>query len=146
MRETRCVFACALLLACASTLGCSASSSTQTPDATTFATAPIAAVTSASGAHTVTVFPATTGIVQGIDSIEFVVTDAASGSPVDGLTLGIVPWMPAMGHGSSVVPSVRPMGDGAYVATNVVLFMPGTWELRTSLATDDSAVVTLDVP
>jgi len=139
MRETTFVLACALLV------GCSASS-TPAPGATTFATTPIGAVTSTSGARTVTVFPATSGVVQGIDTVEFVVTDATTGAPVDGLTLGIVPWMPAMGHGSSVVPSVEPAGDGAYVATNVVLFMPGTWELRTSLGTADSAVVTLDVP
>ena len=35
-------------------------------------------------------------------------------------------------HGA-VVPTVTAAGQGRYVAANVVLFMPGTWELRTTI-------------
>jgi hypothetical protein len=67
---------------------------------------------------------------------------------VTGLSLDVVPWMPAMGHGSSTVPSVRDEGDGIYVVDHVVLFMPGQWDLRTAVsgALVDKLDVSVDVP
>jgi hypothetical protein len=41
--------------------------------------------------------------------------------------------MPLMGHGSSVTPLVKETGGGVYEVSDVVLFMPGLWELRTTL-------------
>jgi hypothetical protein len=55
------------------------------------------------------------------------------GAPVDGLALAVVPWMPTHDHGASVVPSVTPLGSGAYHIAHVDLFMPGTWQLRMTL-------------
>jgi YtkA-like len=142
----RCSFlARALLLSCMSVLACSASTSQAPPSATTFATTPMGVVTSSSGTRTVTMYPASTGLVQGLNTIELVVTDARTSAPVDGLTMSIVPWMPTMGHGSSAIPVVQPEGGGVYVARDVSLFMPGTWQLRTNLTTDDDAVVTVDI-
>jgi hypothetical protein len=57
----------------------------------------------------------------------------ASGAPADGLTIGVVPWMPAHGHGSAVGPTVSAEGDGVYEVENLYLFMPGDWELRMSI-------------
>ena len=78
------------------------------------------------------------------------------GAPVDGLQLTVEPWMPAMGHGSSVAPDVTPLGDGRYEVSRLVLFMQGQWELRVlltppssenaaSAAPSDTAVVAFSV-
>jgi hypothetical protein len=64
---------------------------------------------------------------------------------VDGLQLTVVPWMPAMGHGASMTPTVTPRGNGDYFVTNVVCAMPGTWELRVTGAGDDTTVISLEV-
>jgi hypothetical protein len=79
--------------------------------------------------------------VQGIDSVQYVFTDK-DGAPVDGLTLAVQPWMPTMGHGSSIVPTVTASGDGTYVVTDVELFMPGEWVLRTTIGGAESDSVT----
>jgi hypothetical protein len=42
--------------------------------------------------------------------------------------------MPQMGHGTSVTPVVKDVGDGVYQVTDVYLFMAGLWELRTNIA------------
>ncbi len=72
-------------------------------------------------------------VVRGTNTLEIDVTDA-SGAGVDGLVLDVVPWMPAMGHGASVAPSVHPEGGGVYRVSNLELFMPGLWQLETSFA------------
>jgi hypothetical protein len=84
---------------------------------------------------------------EGSLSVRYVITDATSAQPVDGLSLSIVPWMPAMGHGTSVVPSVSAGGGGVYNLSNVYLFMPGQWQLRTAIsgAVTDSAAPELMV-
>ena len=87
---------------------------------------------------------------QGNDTVEFTVDDA-QGQPQDGLSLAVVPFMPAMKHGTSVVPTVTAAGQGRYVAANVVLFMPGTWELRTTItgavgAASDTLAPAFEVP
>jgi hypothetical protein len=41
--------------------------------------------------------------------------------------------MPAMGHGTSVIPIIEEDSPGTYVVRDVDFFMPGTWELRTSI-------------
>jgi hypothetical protein len=86
-------------------------------------------------------------LLSGLDCIELVVTDAQTGAPVDGLTVAMTPWMPAMGHGADVTPQVTALGDGRYVFTDVSLFMPGEWELRTQItgAMTDSVDPTFNV-
>lgn len=72
----------------------------------------------------------------------------AHGAPVDGLALTVVPWMATHGHGASVVPSVTPLGNGAYHVEHVDLFMPGRWMLQMTLgagSTADHATASLDV-
>jgi hypothetical protein len=84
----------------------------------------------------------------GNGSWSYTITDTASGRPAAGLSLDVVPWMPAMGHGTSTTPSVSDTGGGVYVIDDVVLFMPGQWDLRTAISgpEDDKLVVSVDVP
>ncbi|MFO0591026.1 MAG: FixH family protein [Polyangiaceae bacterium] len=84
---------------------------------------------------------------RGLTDVELRVATPA-GAPVDGLELTALPWMPDMGHGASVKPSVAPDGDGRYLVTNVEMFMPGRWELRlqTTGAVEDSAKVSFQIP
>jgi hypothetical protein len=98
-----------------------------------FSGSPALSVASASGALTVAVRFSPETPVIGLDAAELTVTDA-SAAPVAGLTVTVVPWMPAHGHGSSTTPVVSETGPGVYVATPLALPMPGEWELRTTLS------------
>jgi hypothetical protein len=69
-------------------------------------------------------------LVAGLQCVELVVSDPSTGATLDGLTITMTPWMPAMGHGASVTPLLTALGQGRYVFTNVSLFMPGEWQLR----------------
>jgi YtkA-like protein len=71
---------------------------------------------------------------RGVQTIQLVIRDAATDAPESGLTLGVLPWMPAMGHGASLTPNVSEGPPGTYVVGDVDFFMPGTWELRTSIS------------
>jgi hypothetical protein len=84
---------------------------------------------------------------KGTLDVTYLVTDAA-GAPVDGLVLQVLPWMPAHGHGTSASVAVTPLGNGAYLASPVYLYMAGHWELQTEIAGDvsDSVVPTIDIP
>jgi hypothetical protein len=92
----------------------------------------VAQATSGTGAYDVTVLAHSPMPVRGNHTVQLVVT--TSGAPADDLALTIVPWMPAMGHGTSVQPTVTPLGGGAYQLDDVDLFMAGLWELRTTIA------------
>jgi hypothetical protein len=135
----------AMAMACS--FGCFGCSTTSTPPTSTedFATTPLGTVVSTSGTYVVTVYGPAQGLVQGVNAVELVITDAQSMGPVDGLVVTVVPWMPAMGHGSSAVPVIQPKGAGTYVVTDVSLVMAGTWQLRASVASDDTAVVTVEI-
>jgi len=70
--------------------------------------------------------------VRGVDAVQLQIDDSV-GTPVDGLSIEAVPWMPAHGHGTSTRPKVEPQGGGIYELTNVSLYMAGLWELRSTL-------------
>jgi hypothetical protein len=82
---------------------------------------------------------------RGSLEVEYTVTKA--GAPLDGLTIAVTPFMPDMGHGATVDPTVTAEGDGRYRITDVEVYMAGRWELRTTLsgAIEDTAVVELQV-
>jgi hypothetical protein len=82
----------------------------------------------------------------GVSQVQYRVTDG-SGAARDDLTLDVVPWMPSMGHGASVRPQATASGGGAYVLTDVDFFMPGHWELRTTVggAVTDTVTPAFDV-
>ncbi len=85
--------------------------------------------------------------IVGVVPFELRVVDV-DGQGVPGLDIQITPYMPRMGHGTSVVPSATDQGDGRYLVDNVDLIMPGEWELRTSLSgpASGSAAPSFDVP
>ncbi len=69
---------------------------------------------------------------RGVATIRFTIEDK-SGAPLDGLQLTVLPWMNAMGHGTSVAPTVTALGGGIYDVSNVYLPMPGQWDLKTTI-------------
>lgn len=95
---------------------------------------------SSSGALTLWVMNET--ISRGINVVELCVTKASTEDPVDDLEMEMVPYMPAMGHGSSGPSSSVALGAGCYEFSGIVLNMAGTWELRTLIrgAYEDAAV------
>jgi hypothetical protein len=139
-------FACLLLSGCGSSD--SASSAPSCSSQSEFPSEPLTTVTSSSGLLHVDLHAAPyQPLVAGVGCVELVVTDASTGASVDGLTVSMTPWMPAMGHGTSVTPVLTPLGQGRYVFTNVSLFMPGEWQLRTQFSgsVKDSVAPTFSV-
>jgi YtkA-like len=120
------VFGALLLAACSS-------APAQSDSDVTFPLGALTSSTTDTGALKVEVRTSPQPPAAGNLVVELTLTDPA-GAPKDGLVLSVVPWMPAMGHGTSITPEVTPKGGGVYVITNVSLFMPGDWELRTSIS------------
>jgi hypothetical protein len=69
------------------------------------------------------------------------ITDG-SGNPVSDATITVKPWMPDMGHGSSVTPQVMPMSNGTYQITLLDLFMPGIWTNTFTISTPSTPATT----
>lgn len=72
------------------------------------------------------------------------------GSPMDGATFHVTPFMPAHQHGTPVEVQITPAGmPGQYTLSPVNLWMPGVWETTidvTSGATTDNAVYRFCIP
>ena len=113
--------------------GCGGQGSMPAAPVLVFAGAPAVTVASASGQLTIDVWWSPTQPTVGYDAAQLSITDA-TGAPVSGLGLTIVPWMPADGHGASVEPSVAEVSPGTYVATPIDFFMAGRWELMTAIS------------
>ena len=134
-------------------VGCGGQASEPTAPALVFPGPPALTVASASGQLTIALWWSPQQPTVGYDATQLSITDAA-GTPVTGLALTIVPFMPAHGHGASVEPTVSETTPGVYVATPLDFFMAGHWELMTAIAgggdgggtIDDSALPTVDVP
>lgn len=108
---------------------------------------PLLTATTATGTR-ISLWTAPSPPSKGATEVLYRVMDDASSTPVDALALGVVPWMPAHGHGTSVRAVVTPEGDGWYLAKVVYFYMSGRWELRTTLAgsVNDEVVPVLDIP
>ena len=132
-RRSAVVLAAGCASACLCALGCGGESSGAETPPPVFSGAPALSVVSASGALGTAVRFSPEAPVVGLDAAELTITDA-SGAAVGGLTVVVVPWMPAHGHGSSTRPTVSEQAPGVYVATPINFFMPGEWELRTTLS------------
>jgi YtkA-like len=78
----------------------------------------------------------------GTCSVELTITEP-DGTPAEGITIDAVPWMPAMGHGASVMPTLTPRGGGVYQLDDVDLFMAGRWDLHLTLSGPTSAHATV---
>ena len=141
------------LVAAFATAGCGGGATTPDLPALVFGGPPALTVPSASGALSVAVWWSPAQPTVGYDAAQLAITDA-TGAPVSGLSLTVVPFMPAHGHGASVDPQVSETSPGVYVATPLDFFMAGHWELLTSITgggdgggtIDDSAEPTVDVP
>lgn len=111
-----------------------------------FSTQPSQTVSSASGALTLTIFePVDRRLSRGVNALQLQVTSDA-GTRLDGLSMSMTTWMPAMGHGSGVIPSVAVI-DGGFVATNISLPMAGQWDLRCTFEGElnDHATLSYDI-
>ena len=88
---------------------------------------------------------------QGLYSVEMVVKDERlkvgknrvsiivhdrNDRDVPGASLLIQPWMPEMGHGIDIEPAIEEKGGGLYEISNLVLTMPGHWEIRVQISKD----------
>ena len=141
----------ALLGATLLATGCNAQPATPTAPVLEFQGAPALTVASSSGQLAVGVWWSPAQPTVGYDAAQLAITDE-TGAPVSGLTLTIVPWMAAHGHGASVEPAVSETMPGVYVATPLDFYMAGSWELRTAIARstdagaiDDTTQPTVDV-
>jgi len=132
-------------LACAAALAACGGGSQQ-PPVLSFSGAPLETVPSSSGQLQIAVRWSPQSPTVGLDAAELSVTDS-TGAPVDGLGLSVVPWMPAHGHGTSVLLDVSSSAPGVFVATPIDIFMTGSWELRltTTGTVDDTATATFTV-
>lgn len=143
-RAVRAVAGLAMLLLLAQT-SCSSpdpAAAASPADGGAFPADTYATVMSTSGALSIAVRTSPQPPAVGTDDVQFTITKASDGTPVDGLTLVVEPWMPSMGHGTSAAPTVTPQGDGVYLVSNVYLFMQGVWALRTTISgpmSDDAA-------
>jgi hypothetical protein len=108
------------------------------PTTLVFETSASQAVMSRSGTREVRVFERLgRPVSRGVNALRLEVNDVSA--------LTVTPWMPVMGHGSATVPRVARTED-AFVVDQLVLAMPGRWELRLELegGTDD-ALITYDL-
>jgi hypothetical protein len=93
--------------------------------------------------------------VKGTNTWNVQIMDA-QGTPVDGLTVGVSPYMPDHRHGTSVPAVTTPQGGGSYQITPLYLYMTGYWEVTLDLqqpaddagapAHDETVVFNLCIP
>lgn len=128
MRMNRLVPVIASAIACGA---CSASADAPNPDS--FPVSSFLAATTDSSLLRVELRTSPQPPPRGTIDAQLVITNVADGTPRDGLHLAIRPWMPAYNHGA-IPPTVTAQGEGKYLVTNLDLFMPGRWELRTTIS------------
>jgi len=76
----------------------------------------------------VVITPPGDGFTVGTNDLALKISDS-EGKGVTGAIISITPWMPGMGHGVMLKPSVKETGSGYYSAGNVGFSMPGQWQL-----------------
>jgi hypothetical protein len=70
------------------------------------------------------------------NNIIFIHIRDANGKAVEGATIGILPWMPEMDHGTPYTSKITDLGGGKY-RTNVPLTMGGLWEITFTITAGD---------
>src|SRR5579862_2741733 len=95
--RSRILLACALLAAASA---CS-SAAPQPAGASAFPSDAYTTATSDSGSLVVDVRTSPQPPGRGTNTVQLTVTHASDGSPADGLTVDVVPFMPSMDHGTS---------------------------------------------
>jgi hypothetical protein len=135
-------------------LGCGGEQSPLQVAPLVFSGAPAETVTSTGGQANIAIRWSWSPPVVGFDAGELTITDG-TGAPMSGLTLSVVPWMPAHGHGASVAPSWSEVSPGVYDVAPLDFYMSGTWQLLTTItramgatgaAIDDTAQPSVDIP
>jgi len=86
----------------------------------------------------VTMTPPEDGLSVGKNKISLKIYDADDYEVV-GATVNVKPWMPGMGHGVFLEPTVQEKNNGVYEIENVGFSMPGHWQLIVSVKTDSAA-------
>jgi hypothetical protein len=76
---------------------------------------------------------------RGTDTWSMKVTDAA-GTSQPGLAVGVLPFMPDHGHGSSVNATVTANADGTYTVQPLYFFMAGVWRVTFWIGSNQSDV------
>jgi|HubBroStandDraft_1064217.scaffolds.fasta_scaffold27357_3 YtkA-like protein len=104
------------------------------PTAEGFSTQPFQSIPSRGHQYLVAIRTSPQPPARGALSVQYTIASSVDGTPASGLVLSVVPWMPAMDHGTSVVPSVVEASPGTYMVANVDLFMAGWWVLRTTIS------------
>ena len=134
-----------LFATCAAIVGCSSASESASDEP--FPETPLTTISSDAAGLVIEVRTSPNLPSRGTNKIELTVTDGAHVLR-DGLTIQATTYMPEMGHGAAVVPSVAAGGSGKYVVSNVDLFMPGRWELRTTIggSVEDHATILFQIP
>ncbi len=102
-----------------------------------FASQPSQRVTSAQGVELDLFEQVDHAVARGVNALRVVPS-----APV--ASLAVTPWMPVMGHGSAVTPTVE-SDAGGFVVTELYLAMPGRWELRCDVGEGDHATATFDI-
>jgi hypothetical protein len=132
MRALHSIAFASIAFACA--LGCSSSSPAESTNPPVFPVDALSSMIADDGATHVDVRTAPSQPPsRGVVDVEIAVHDD-HGAPLDGLTLDVVPWMSAHGHGASASPTVVGEGQGRYWVRDVDLFMPGDWDLRVQIS------------
>jgi YtkA-like len=135
-------------LACAA-LGCS---SEAVAEPGSFGETPAAIAKSEKGQFEIALYSSPTSVpVRGENHVRLSVVEF--GEDELPLTPSLVTFMPAMGHGSGVTPTLTEVEEQTYTFESVVFNMPGRWELRLALdsesddgpTTVDNAVFEFDV-
>jgi hypothetical protein len=122
------------LLAVAVLWAATACSSPSPTSATgSFPAAPYTTTTSTTGALVIDVRTSPQPPSVGTNDVQLSITKASDGTPVDGLSVDVEPWMPSMEHGTSTT-TVVAQGGGMYLVTDVYLYMQGVWSLRTTIS------------
>jgi hypothetical protein len=124
-----------------------AACSSGTPPPPSFSQEALLTTTGTAGALRVEIRTSPQPPSRGTIAAQLVVTDATDGTPKDGLDIAIQPWMPAMNHGA-IAPTITPQGQGTYLVTNLDLYMPGSWQLRTTFSgpVTDSVTPDFEIP
>lgn len=76
---------------------------------------------------------------RGTDTWTMRITDAG-GTAQPGLTVGVLPFMPDHGHGTSVNATVTSNADGTYTVAPLYFFMPGVWRISFWIGTNQADV------
>lgn len=91
--------------------------------------------------------------IKGANTWQIEIDETATGLPLDGLDISVLPWMPDHNHGSLAAVVVTPETTGQYQLDPMYLSMSGLWEIRFTIVgtmvgggTTDAAVIKVCIP